>query len=83
MSYPDASVKSKPGHRWAEDFAAAFRLGSDDRHIAPADMAGIALAAIKALREENEALKMSNTRLTERLDRLEALLVGGEPISSR
>ncbi len=32
----------------AEDFFAAFGLGADDRHIAPKDVAGVALVAIKA-----------------------------------
>ena len=34
----------------AQDFAAAFGLGADDRHIFPLDAAGVALAAIQALR---------------------------------
>jgi hypothetical protein len=33
----------------AQDFAAAFGLGADDRHIFPLDAAGVALAAIKGL----------------------------------
>jgi hypothetical protein len=33
----------------AHDFHAAFGLGADDGTIAPADMAGVALAAVKAL----------------------------------
>ena len=33
----------------AEDFHLAFGLGADDGTIAPADMAGVALAAVKAL----------------------------------
>ena len=33
----------------AQDFAAAFGLGADDRHIAPLDAAGVGLAAIQAL----------------------------------
>ena len=33
----------------AQDFAAAFGLGADDRHIFPLDAAGVALAAIQAL----------------------------------
>jgi hypothetical protein len=33
----------------AQDFAAAFGLGTDDRHIFPLDAAGVALAAIQGL----------------------------------
>ncbi len=63
----------------AEDFHAAFGLGADDRHIAPRDVAGVALAAIKAqqamirerdaqmsaLQEEMSALKELVSRLLE------------------
>jgi hypothetical protein len=33
----------------AQDFAAAFGLGADDRHIFPLDAGGVALAAIQGL----------------------------------
>jgi hypothetical protein len=33
----------------AQDFAAAFGLGADDRHIFPLDAGGVALAAIQDL----------------------------------
>jgi hypothetical protein len=36
----------------AQDFAAAFGLGEDDRRIAAVDMAGVSLAAIQALHQE-------------------------------
>jgi len=65
------SYKAVPGERrigpMAEDFYSLFGLGSDAEHIAPSDMAGIALAATRALKQENEELKA-------RLERLEALL---------
>jgi len=41
----------------AQDFYAAFRVGEDDRHITSIDEDGVALAAIKALRRENVALR--------------------------
>lgn len=41
----------------AEDFHASFGLGSDAEHIAPKDIAGVALAAAKALRAENQSLR--------------------------
>jgi hypothetical protein len=36
----------------AQDFAAAFAVGSDDKHIATVDESGVALAAIKGLYEK-------------------------------
>ena len=57
-----AAVARLPIERWsykgeavrhlgpmAQDFAAAFGLGADDRHIFPLDAAGVALAAIQGL----------------------------------
>ena len=57
-----AAVAGLPIERWsykgepvrhlgpmAQDFAAAFGLGADDRHIFPLDAAGVALAAIQGL----------------------------------
>jgi hypothetical protein len=41
----------------AQDFAAEFGLGADDKHIAPGDAAGVGLAAIQALKSENDALR--------------------------
>jgi len=41
----------------AQDFYAAFHVGEDDRHITSIDEDGVALAAIKALRSENMALR--------------------------
>jgi hypothetical protein len=65
----------------AEDFYAAFGLGADDRHIAPGDLAAIALVAIQELdqivRDQNiqiEQLKQRNLDLEQRLDALEARL---------
>jgi len=71
LSVFEWSYKAVPGERrigpMAEDFYSLFGLGSDAEHIAPSDMAGIALAATRALKQENEELKA-------RLERLEALL---------
>jgi hypothetical protein len=41
----------------AQDFYAAFGVGEDNRHITTVDEEGVALAAIKALREQNERLR--------------------------
>ena len=51
----------------AQDFYAAFGLGLGEKTIATVDADGIALAAIKALVKENEALK-------KRLSKIESLL---------
>jgi hypothetical protein len=44
----------------AQDFAAAFGLGSDDKHVAPSDVAGVGLAAVQALMRQ---LEQTNARL--------------------
>lgn len=56
----------------AQDFAAAFGLGSDDKHIAPADVSGVALAAIKALKAQLDDKDAQLRALQERLATLEA-----------
>jgi len=55
----------------AEDFQAAFGLGSDDQHIATVDADGVALAAIQGL---NEKLEAENAALKARLAAIEAQL---------
>jgi len=76
----------------AQDFYALFGLGADDKHIAPGDANGIALAAIQALYRRNraletevQALRVENSTLREqlqaqqqRLDDLEARLTALE-----
>ncbi len=56
----------------AQDFHAAFGLGADDKHIAPADMAGLGLAAIQALKAEVAEKDARIRALEQRLERLEA-----------
>ena len=65
----------------AQDFHAAFGLGPDEKHIAPLDAAGVALAAIQGLDEirreqelEIERLKTENESLSSRLAALESLV---------
>jgi len=57
----------------AQDFYAAFGLGRDDEHVAPTDMAGVALAAIKALDAELKQRDAVIAALEARLDALEAM----------
>jgi hypothetical protein len=66
----------------AQDFHETFALGPDDRHIAPLDAAGVALAAIQGLnnrleetdtvrRQNDEDLETENEILAERLAQVE------------
>lgn len=70
------SYKDAPGIRhigpMAQDFYAAFGFGKDERHIAAVDADGVALAAIQALKRENEELR----RRIERLEEIIVNLVG-------
>ncbi|MGH2614267.1 MAG: tail fiber domain-containing protein [Thermomicrobiales bacterium] len=55
----------------AQDFVAAFGVGSDDRHIHPIDGQGVALAAIQGLAVELERLREENAALATRVAALE------------
>ena len=55
----------------AQDFAAAFHLGEDDKHITTIDADGVALAAIQGL---NLKLETENAALKARLEKLEKLV---------
>lgn len=71
LDFNEWSYNQAPNQRhagpMAEDFYDTFGLGPDNKHIAPGDMAGLSLAAVKALYEENQQLK-------ERLARIESAL---------
>jgi hypothetical protein len=67
----------------AQDFYAAFKLGQDERHIAPLDANGVALAAIQELHQlvqekdvEIRQLQQQNAELEARLAALEKLVEG-------
>jgi hypothetical protein len=76
------SYKTDAGTRhigpMAQDFYSAFNIGTDDRHIAPIDEGGVALAAIQGINQKLEtevkALKAQNDALQTRLDTLERLI---------
>jgi len=58
----------------AQDFAAAFHLGEDDKHITTIDADGVALAAIQGLNQKlTEELKRRDAENAELKQRLEAL----------
>lgn len=59
----------------AEDFSDVFGLGADNRHIAPRDIAGVALAAIQGLHAKLEAKDGEIAALKQRLEALEAALL--------
>ncbi len=61
--YKDADRGDRHLGPVAQDFHAAFGLGRDDEHVAPTDLAGVALAAIQAL----------NAQISERDARIDAL----------
>ena len=65
----------------AQDFYTAFGLGTDAEHIAPLDANGVAMAAIQALHQKEQAqaeriadLETQNAQLLQRLEALEALV---------
>ncbi len=80
-TYKADTAKSTHLGPMAQDFAAAFGLGEDNLHIAPADMAGVSLAAVQALNKqvtEKDAeitrLQEQNAELAKRLSALEAMV---------
>ena len=74
--YRDEETEARHLGPTAQDFHATFGLGEDDRYIAPSDMAGVALAAIKALQAENATLRGQYADLLERMAALEERLAG-------
>lgn len=58
----------------AQDFHAAFSLGTDERHIATVDADGIALAAIQGLNEKVELQRAENAELKRELAELKKLV---------
>ena len=72
IEFAEWSYDNSPNQRhagpMAEEFYEVFGLGPDNKHIAPGDMAGVALAATKSLHEENRELK-------ERIAALEQMLL--------
>jgi hypothetical protein len=65
----------------AQDFAAAFGVGADDRHIHPIDGQGVALAAIQGLAVELERLRADNAALSSRVAALENTAVARRPVA--
>lgn len=72
------SYKDDPATRHigpvAQDFHAAFNIGTDDKHIAPLDEGGVALAAIQGLHQKLEQKQTEIMELKVRLEKLERLV---------
>ena len=58
----------------AQDFYAAFNIGTDEKHIAPLDEGGVALAAIQGLNQKLEAQQAENAELKRELAELKKLV---------
>jgi hypothetical protein len=59
----------------AQDFRAAFGLGSDDRSIGAVDASGVALAAIQGLYQQNQELAAEVRQLRAQMARQQARLL--------
>ena len=67
----------------AEEFYALFGLGADDKHVSFGDTSGVALAAVQALSQQEDALRQQvdqlrqeNAELRQRLEAIEKTLLG-------
>jgi len=62
-----------------QDFYSIFNLGTDEKHIAPIDEGGVALAAIQGLNQklqkELEGVRAENAELKQRLEVLEKIVL--------
>jgi hypothetical protein len=88
------NYKTQPGVRHigptAQDFNAAFGVGEDDRHIAPLDTNGVALAAIQGLGQLSQhlaaridSLEAENAALRQQVDDLEVRVAALEAGAAR
>ena len=73
-NYRSSSMADRHMGPVAEDFYRMFGLGKDERSVAPADMAGVALAASQALSAEIEQRDRHIAELEARIARLESAL---------
>ena len=73
-SYESQDEKVRHIGPMAQDFAAAFRVGEDDRRINTLDADGVALAAIQGLYQVVQEKDAENTALQQKVSDLEARL---------
>ena len=59
----------------AQDFYSVFKIGTDDKHIAPIDEGGLAFAAIQGLDQKLEKQRVENAELKQRLEALEKIIL--------
>ncbi|HSE62670.1 MAG TPA: tail fiber domain-containing protein, partial [Thermoanaerobaculia bacterium] len=71
-SYREQSAPVRHMGPMAQDFAAAYGLGTDDKSINPLDASGVALAAIQGLYEMVKERDAEIDALKGRLSKLEA-----------
>lgn len=74
MYYWNSPAKLRTRHLTpsSEDFYSAFGLGEDNRHLAPSDMAAVALVAIQELMGENNNLRQEIEQIKRQLELLTA-----------
>lgn len=72
-NYESADPSDRHMSPMAEEFHRAFGLGSDDKHIAPSDLAGVALVAIQALESQVKEKDAEIRVLAARVEMLERL----------
>lgn len=83
-SYKKDHGKVKHIGPMAEDFHTLFKVGVDNKSLFCIDTAGVALAAIKALKQENESLKAEkDTEIAQLLAQNKALLSRLEQVESQ
>ncbi|MDX1557184.1 MAG: tail fiber domain-containing protein, partial [Xanthomonadales bacterium] len=70
-NYTDDQADTRHVGPMAQDFYAAFGFGPDEEHITVSDLAGVSLAAVQALAEQNDMLRAQNLSLEQRLHELE------------
>jgi hypothetical protein len=72
-SYKEDSATRHVGPM-GQDFYSIFNIGTDEKHIAPIDEGGVALAAIQGLNTKLEEARKENASLKARLDALEEIV---------
>ena len=63
----------------AQDFYSVFNIGTDDKHIAPIDEGGVALAAIQGLNQKVNEKDAEIQELKQRLEALEKIVLHQKP----
>lgn len=72
--YKNAEKDDRHISPMAEDFYSLFKLGPDNKHINPNDLASVALIAAKELQKKAKKVELENEELKRRLSSLEKLV---------